>query len=113
MTEREREKDEVASFLYENSGQNKLTPSTSSVSSETYVTQQNIDLLFEHDADAPTWEPAKPPDVLGEFLDSRHMLPLLLPSDPRLLSASPKKPHFWTEIPPQNERSVSRSSRRS
>lgn len=29
--------------------------------------------------------------MLGELLESRYMLPLLLPSDPRLLAAVPKK----------------------
>jgi hypothetical protein len=54
----------------------------------------SIDSLFDKSKEAPPWEPAKPPQVLGEFLDSRHMLPLFLPSDPRLLSAMPGK--AWT-----------------
>lgn len=37
------------------------------------------------------WEPIRPPQVLGELMDSRYMMPLLFPSDPRLLSAVPGK----------------------
>ncbi|SRR6266702_990124 len=86
----------------------------SSGSTEASAAQHNIDLLF--DQDAASWEPVRPPEVLGEFLDSRYMLPLLLPSDPVLLSATPKLPALW-----QNEnvangildgRSVSRASKR-
>ena len=48
-------------------------------------------MLFDRSHSQSEWEPAKPPQVLGELLDSRHMLPLFLPSDPRMLSASPTK----------------------
>ena len=51
--------------------------------------QQSIDILFDRSLDKSTWEPVRPPQVLGELLDSRHMLPLLFPSDPRLLAALP------------------------
>ncbi|KZP03002.1 hypothetical protein FIBSPDRAFT_769591, partial [Athelia psychrophila] len=69
-----------------------LAPSISTVSStDTSVAQLNIDMLFDRTQEKSAWEPAKPPEVLGELLDSRHMLPLLLPSDPRLLAASPGK----------------------
>src|SRR6267378_3243232 len=87
---------------------------TSSASTEASAAQHNIDLLFGEDA--TSWEPVRPPEVLGEFLDSRYMLPLLLPSDPVLLSAMPTMPALW-----QNEsatdgvldgRSVSRDSKR-
>jgi hypothetical protein len=49
-------------------------------------------MLFDRMQEKSAWEPAKAPQVLGELLDSRYMLPLLLPSDPRMLSASPGKP---------------------
>jgi hypothetical protein len=52
---------------------------------------QSIDVLFDRSLDKSTWEPVPPPQVLGELLDSRHMLPLLFPSDPRLLAAIPGK----------------------
>ncbi|KIM75400.1 hypothetical protein PILCRDRAFT_827312 [Piloderma croceum F 1598] len=68
-------------------------PSVSTVSSsDTTVAQHNIDMLFDRMQEKSAWEPAKAPQVLGELLDSRYMLPLLLPSDPRMLSASPGKP---------------------
>ncbi|THH11747.1 hypothetical protein EW146_g7944 [Bondarzewia mesenterica] len=113
MGEREREREEMCSSLNDADGRG-TTPSISSASTESII-QRNIDLLFDRDQDASAWEPARPPDVLGEFLDSRYMLPLLLPSDPRMLSASPKKPlkeddeQRWSI----DVRSASRASRRS
>jgi hypothetical protein len=65
----------------------------SSASTDASSAQHDIDLLF--DQDAASWEPVRPPEVLGEFLDSRYMLPLLLPSDPVFLSATPKMPASW------------------
>ncbi|CAL1695236.1 unnamed protein product [Somion occarium] len=58
---------------------------------EIAAAQRNIDMLFDRNQEKSTWEPAKPPDALGELLDSRYMLPLLLPSDPRYLGAIPGK----------------------
>jgi hypothetical protein len=60
-------------------------------SSETFAAQHSIDNLFDRSHSQSEWEPAKAPQVLGELLDSRHMLPLFLPSDPRVLSATPEK----------------------
>ncbi|TCD67088.1 hypothetical protein EIP91_000551 [Steccherinum ochraceum] len=60
-----------------------------STSPEMQAIQRGIDMLFDRSQAKSTWEPPKPPEVLGELLDSRHMLPLLLPSDPRLLGAAP------------------------
>ena len=51
--------------------------------------QKSIDNLFSRKFDRSEWIPPKPPAVLGELLDSRHMLPLLLPSDPMNLGALP------------------------
>ncbi|TFY83995.1 hypothetical protein EWM64_g5 [Hericium alpestre] len=90
MGDREREREELASLAGDTGSYN--APSISSSSTETSIAQRNIDLLFDRDQDASSWEPAKSPEVLGEFLDSRYMLPLLLPSDPRMLSAAPKRP---------------------
>jgi hypothetical protein len=50
-------------------------------------TQHDIDLLFGTPRESRIWEPARPPPALGELLDSRYMLPLLFPSDPRMLAA--------------------------
>lgn len=48
-------------------------------------------MLFDRTQGKSSWEPARPPEALGELLDSRYMLPLLFPTDPRMLAASPKK----------------------
>lgn len=84
------------------------------VSSASTEASHNIDLLF--DQDVASWEPVRPPEVLGEFLDSRYMLPLLLPSDPVLLSATPKMPASWQNETVTNgitdSRSASQASRR-
>ncbi|KAG2350276.1 hypothetical protein BDR05DRAFT_9958 [Suillus weaverae] len=58
---------------------------------QTFTAQHSIDNLFDRSHSQSEWEPAKAPQVLGELLDSRHMLPLFLPSDPRVLSATPEK----------------------
>ncbi|KAF9244617.1 DIL domain-containing protein [Melanogaster broomeanus] len=84
--ERERERDlDDGSVTDQPAGAK--TPSISM--SETSATLHNIDLLFDRTHDRSSWEPAKAPQVLGELLDSRYMLPLFLPSDPRMLSAAP------------------------
>ncbi|CAE6426696.1 unnamed protein product [Rhizoctonia solani] len=53
--------------------------------------QQQIDALFDRDRSKSDWLPAAVPEPLGELLESRHMLPLILPTDPILLSAMPVK----------------------
>ncbi|KDR84897.1 hypothetical protein GALMADRAFT_233353 [Galerina marginata CBS 339.88] len=91
LVERDWDRDgSVSSLVNEASG----SPSqTSSVlpSIEITSSQQNIDILFDKTMDIASWEPVRPPQALGELLDSRYMLPLLFPSDPRLLSALPRK----------------------
>ena len=59
--------------------------------SETLAAQKNIDMLFDRLRGKSSWEPVKPPEALGEFLDSRYMLPLFFPSDPMMLAALPGK----------------------
>ena len=49
-------------------------------------------MLFDRATEKLAWEPAKAPDPLGELLDSRYMLPLLLPTDPMMLGVLPTKP---------------------
>ncbi|KAI0830583.1 DIL domain-containing protein [Trametes gibbosa] len=65
---------------------------SSAISMEGSAAQRSIDALFDRTQEKLLWEPAKAPDPLGELLDSRFMLPLLLPSDPRMLGALPTKP---------------------
>lgn len=83
MGERERERE-----LEDSMGSEAASLNTSS---ETFAAQHSIDNLFDRSYSQSEWEPAKAPQVLGELLDSRHMLPLFLPSDPRVLSATPEK----------------------
>jgi len=60
----------------------------SSIETERYI-QEGIDRLFDPDFIAAHWLPPKPPPVLGELMESRYMLPLVLPSEPQLLRAVP------------------------
>ncbi|KAG8837052.1 hypothetical protein FRC18_010171 [Serendipita sp. 400] len=71
------------------SPQGQSIPATTS--SDT-LAQQAIDDLFSRSFEKASWQPAKPPVVLGELLDARFMLPLLLPSDPVHLGALPVLP---------------------
>ncbi|THV07697.1 hypothetical protein K435DRAFT_825490 [Dendrothele bispora CBS 962.96] len=91
MGDRERDREgSVSSFAtdsHDNSGQ--ASNMSVSSSSELAAAQESIDLLFERGTDKSSWEPAQPPKVLGELLDSRYMLPLVFPSNPRMLGASP------------------------
>ncbi|KAJ7092642.1 DIL domain-containing protein [Mycena epipterygia] len=93
--QRDTDHESVSSFVTESqsiSGPGHQTPSIAS--SEGSAAQHGIDMLFERAQEKSSWEPAKPPQVLGELLDSRHMLPLSFPSDPRMLSALPGKLTF-------------------
>ncbi|KAK7059043.1 hypothetical protein VNI00_001667 [Paramarasmius palmivorus] len=63
--------------------------SSASSSSELTAAQEGIDLLFATHVEKANWEPVQPPKVLGELLDSRYMLPLVFPSDPRNIGAVP------------------------
>jgi hypothetical protein len=112
----DRERDDTSSILNDNVSARAVS-SVGSFSTETSTIQHNIDLLFDQEQDAASWEPVRPPEVLGEFLDSRYMLPLLLPSDPVMLSAAPKMPAFWWNEDVTNgisdSRCASRASKRS
>src|ERR1700761_8988075 len=61
--------------------------------SESFI-QHSIDKLFDTSSDMADWLPPKPPPVLGELLESRYMLPLVLPSDPQFLCAISKDCEF-------------------
>lgn len=69
------------------------------MSAEATSARQSIDLLFDKQQEITSWEPPKPPQVLGELLDSRYMLPLRFPSDPRLLAALPSKSFLEMNVP--------------
>jgi hypothetical protein len=112
----DRERDDTSSVLNDNVSARAVS-SAGSFSTEGSTTQHNIDLLFDQEQDAASWEPIRPPEVLGELLDSRYMLPLLLPSDPVMLSAAPKLPALWLDEGVANglsdSRCASRASKRS
>ncbi|KAI0931856.1 hypothetical protein AcW1_000858 [Taiwanofungus camphoratus] len=102
IDEREREREEsvsVSPSLHDVP----IVPDSGSpvLSQETSSAQRHLDALFDRSYEKSSWEPAKAPEPLGELLDSRHMLPLLLPSDPRMLGALP------------TERSISDEEKRS
>ncbi|KAF8905495.1 DIL domain-containing protein [Gymnopilus junonius] len=90
IVERERDRDESSSVFNDASSVSGKAPSITP-SAETTALHQNVDILFDKTADITAWEPVRPSPALGELLDSRHMLPLLFPSDPRLLAARPGK----------------------
>ncbi|KAF8640500.1 hypothetical protein AX17_000162 [Amanita inopinata Kibby_2008] len=75
---------------------------------------QSIDVLFDKQQSKQVWEPVKPPPLLGEYFNSRYMLPLLFPSNPRMLAARSGGPSAIVEdgqsLPSTNSRSSSRAS---
>ncbi|EIW86798.1 hypothetical protein CONPUDRAFT_161452 [Coniophora puteana RWD-64-598 SS2] len=89
MGDREREREEYEDSVSHDEAPNSSSRPESSI--EIDVAQRNIDLMFDKSAEKSDWEPSRPPQALGELLDSRFMLPLLLPSDPRMLAASSRK----------------------
>jgi hypothetical protein len=90
MSERDHERDgSVSSILNDASESASHAPSISTISTDKSDAQRGIDLLFSRDHERADWSAPHPPEALGELRDSRHMLPLVLPSDPRLLAAVP------------------------
>ncbi|KAG6851199.1 hypothetical protein H0H93_015209 [Arthromyces matolae] len=96
MSEKERE-GSVSSYIIESSGPSEKTPFT------------HIDNLFGQWEARQSWEPIKPSPTLGELLDSRYMLPLLFPSDPRMLAALPRTSGSWKN---RNSGSAKRASKK-
>lgn len=89
MGERERERAEVDSPMLNDAPLSDSTPPSPSL--EESRAQRGIDFLLDRRQEKTSWEPASAPEALGELLDSRHMLPLILPSDPCLLGAVPAR----------------------
>lgn len=85
----DRDRDSIASSVNDTTSVNSST--VSSASSEASNAAQSIDVLFEKPQIGHIWEPLKPPPLLGEFFNSRYMIPLLFPSNPRMLAARPGK----------------------
>ncbi|KAI3622065.1 dil and ankyrin domain containing protein [Moniliophthora roreri] len=91
------------------SSDSSLVSSTSS-NPELAAAQEGIDMLFSTSADKSAWEPVQPPKVLGELLDSRYMLPLVFPSDPKHLEAVPWLEGVDGDIDPKKQKRLSRGS---
>lgn len=87
MGERDHDRDGSASSILNDAESVSHPPSISTVSTEKSDAQREIDLLFSRDHERADWSAPHPPEALGELRDSRYMLPLVLPSDPRLLAA--------------------------
>jgi hypothetical protein len=83
--------DDDASSNQANQAAHAAQASSESESNEA-AAQKSINNLFSRTFERSEWIPPKPPAVLGELLDSRHMLPLFLPSDPIHLGALPILP---------------------
>ncbi|PPQ92673.1 hypothetical protein CVT25_013980 [Psilocybe cyanescens] len=111
ITERDRDRDQEGSVssLVNDAGSGSAAPSIAP-SVEALSPQQSIDVLFDKTADISLWDPVRPPQALGELLDSRHMLPLLFPSDPRLLAALPGKKTMLEENKRESVQSLSLNS---
>lgn len=90
MGERDWDRDgSVSSLINDASESASHAPSISTISTEKSDAQRGIDLLFSREHERADWSAPRPPEALGELRDSRYMLPLVLPSDPRLLAAVP------------------------
>jgi len=87
----DRDRDRESLLSADDASSNGLASLVSNNLPETSSAQRSLDMLFDRTQGKSAWEPVKPPEALGELLDSRYMLPLLFPSDPRLLAASPGK----------------------
>jgi len=114
ISEREREREgSVSSLTNDAASISGQTPSVAPSVSESTHAQQSIDVLFDKTMDISLWEPVRPSQALGELLDSRHMLPLLFPTDPKLLAALPAKKIVFEENKRTSRQSFSSNSDKS
>jgi hypothetical protein len=69
-----------------------------------------IEALFDGSVSLAEWLPETGPEALGELLDSRHMLPFLIPQDTEFLLARPPTDaafsNLMTEKPPLPDGSI-------
>ncbi|GJJ09439.1 hypothetical protein Clacol_003661 [Clathrus columnatus] len=87
MHERDNDRESNISSTVNDSSEGASYAESTSTISERSENQRDIDLLFSKEQGRGSWRSPRTPDVLGELQDSRYMLPLLFPSDPKLLSA--------------------------
>ncbi|TFK30350.1 hypothetical protein FA15DRAFT_662297 [Coprinopsis marcescibilis] len=93
ISERERERSDQSpplSIPTKDDDQVSIMSSVSNMSLDT-THRSNIDILMDRSQDKSVWQPLRAPQALGELLDSRHMIPLLFPDDPKLLAALPSR----------------------
>lgn len=87
--ERQREQDEeLPSSSSEEAVNDAASRSSDSKTRERDEMQLLIDNLFDPDHPKSEWTAPKPPEALGELMNSRYMIPLIFPSDPALIVAS-------------------------
>jgi len=99
ISDRDRERDDTSSIIARSIEGDDRASITSLNTLEIGSNRQRIDILFDKTQDRSSWDPPKPPQVLGELLDSRFMLPLQFPSNPRLLAALPSKSFLEGTMP--------------
>ncbi|KAF8587324.1 hypothetical protein K439DRAFT_1652322 [Ramaria rubella] len=102
MHDRERERDGSVSSTFND--ESSRAPSISTTSTEKSDAQRGIDLLFSRAYERAEWSAPSPPEALGELRDSRYMLPLVLPSDPRFLAAVPSESESSTPATGRSKR---------
>ncbi|KAG8931066.1 hypothetical protein FRC01_001883 [Tulasnella sp. 417] len=87
--ERQREQDEeLPSSGSEEAVNDAASRSSDSKTRERDEMQRLIDNLFDPEHPKTDWTAPKPPEALGELMNSRYMIPLIFPSDPALIAAS-------------------------
>ncbi|KAG8954438.1 hypothetical protein FRC04_011765 [Tulasnella sp. 424] len=90
--ERQREQDEeLPSSSSEEAVNDAASHGSDSKTRERDEMQRLIDNLFDHDHPKSDWTAPKPPEALGELMNSRYMIPLIFPSDPALIVAASSK----------------------
>ncbi|KAG9051555.1 hypothetical protein FS837_004065 [Tulasnella sp. UAMH 9824] len=90
--ERQREQDdELPSSSSEEAVNDTASRSSDSKTRERDEMQRLIDNLFDPEHPKSEWTAPKPPEALGELMNSRYMIPLIFPSDPALIIASPSR----------------------
>lgn len=87
MHERDNDYESNISSTVNDSSEGTSAGDTASTASERSEGSRDIDSLFYRKQGRGKWYSPRTPDVLGELQDSRYMLPLIFPNDPKLLSA--------------------------
>jgi hypothetical protein len=95
----QREIDDTSSDAPSSHDGSEASHSVNSTSGDSeFLQQDGIDGLLDSNLEAGDWLPPKPPPVLRELLDSRYILPILFPSDPKYLRAVSMDPYEIMEL---------------